>query len=891
LKFKFVLPETIACWASPTHMSAGGNQSDIQFLTAPACTQFSVSSPADYCHVDPDFALSCYINGDGNSGDVNNSSHAAGLDVLVSFSNTDRGQTGDGGYVPPTHIANAAEIGSVWGAAYHKAAKKLFHATILKRHMSLGPGGLGAIYLTDINTGTNSQFLDLATFGYDFGSITGRNLPIIANEANRDSLAFTLIGEVGLGDLDISSDGQTLWTVNLNSKELISIDISTYLDNGTIPTAASVNAIPIPDPSCSDGDYRPFGLGIKKGVIYLGLVCSAETSQQTTDLRGIVYKVDPTTSQFTEILNVPLDYQKGGVHGKAGGNCETFYPWTDNYDDVFFYEYNFGSSCYPQPILSDIEFDIDGSLILGFTDRYGHQSGGANYSVGESQPIGYPDPAFADPGVNINSTSGIANPPIFDGQIGGDILKAFYDANTDSYTLESNGSGGCGAGNGQGPGNGEFYCGETFTSNHFETAMGGLVHIPGTNQLISPVMDPLSILSGGVVWLSNTDGSATNADRYEIYQSSRNNPTTFSKAIGLGDIEVLCNPAPLEIGNYVWCDSLENGIQDACERGISDMIVQLYDRNGRLVGQDTTNNGQYQFNQYNVDTLGITVLAGVASPTTAWSGMSYATQYFVVFGSGQFATDEFTVGSNTYGITSITNAGTNDNIDSDVDGTSLTSGSLDARPDGLPFIDMTTSAAGCGDHKYDMGLSCLASIDYADYNRPDNPCANPTCHIISSDIYLGSEVSSDTEGSANASANSDDDDGISILSTMQFTPGNTVRIPVSIYNNTGTAAYLRIWIDWDGDGDFEGLGEQVENSTYPSTGATNTVFVSLTVPLNATQIQAIALRTRLSTDDVNSAGPCGNGSCAADGEVEDYLIEIDCPTPICPPVSLQIRNN
>ena len=185
---------------------------------------------------------------------------------------------------------------------------------------------------------------------------------------------------------------------------------------------------------------------------------------------------------------------------------------------------------------------------------------------------------------------------------------------------------------------------------------------------------------------------------------------------------------------------------------------------------------------------------------------------------------------------------------------------------------------------------CVPDIDYADYDRPGNSCADPTCHIISNDIYLGTAVSADTQGSGSTSADSDNDDGLSILSTIQFTPGNTVRIPVSIYNNTGMNAYLRMWIDWNGDGDFEDTGEQVENNTYPAMGTTtNKVFISVTIPTNAIQNQSIALRARLSTDDANSAAPCGNGNCASDGEVEDYLINISCPTPVCAPVTLQIR--
>jgi len=186
---------------------------------------------------------------------------------------------------------------------------------------------------------------------------------------------------------------------------------------------------------------------------------------------------------------------------------------------------------------------------------------------------------------------------------------------------------------------------------------------------------------------------------------------------------------------------------------------------------------------------------------------------------------------------------------------------------------------------------CEQNIDYPDYNDPDNPCASPACHIISSEIFLGNGVSSELATLSDTLANSDIDDGISILPKMQFTIGNTINLPVSIYNNTASDAYLRIWIDWNGDGDFEDAGEQVENNTYPSTGtALNKVHVSIAIPKTANQTKQIALRARLSTDDINSATPCGTGTCAADGEVEDYLIEVECPAVVCPPVQLGIKN-
>ena len=34
---------------------------------------------------------------------------------------------------------------------------------------------------------------------------------------------------------------------------------------------------------------------------------------------------------------------------------------------------------YPQPIVTDLEFDDDGSMLIGFLDRFGHLAGVANH--------------------------------------------------------------------------------------------------------------------------------------------------------------------------------------------------------------------------------------------------------------------------------------------------------------------------------------------------------------------------------------------------------------------------------------------------------------------------------------------------------------------------------
>jgi len=980
-RIEFVLPEAIACWATPTHVS-NDNGTDIQFLTAPACTKFSLSNPADYCDSNPDFAATCFVAG-----------VPVARDVIISYPYTSTSTTG----TPGAHLieAQGTDVGSVWGLAVDPVKQYLYSSTFLKRHVGIGNGGLGAIYRTDLSTGSNGNLFTTIPNTGTVPSNATRGLPTYPNYESLDEDVFDLVGKTGLGDIDISEDFSTLYTFNLNEQQLYGIDIA----SGTVTALGNPGTL-----TCNNGVGRPFAVKVHNGLVYTGWVCTQELQNitatsdysQISDLSAHVFTYDPSNANWSNsILNIPLNYTRGSA---AGGNIpiNQWIPWQDTDELLYSIGVPLCSNCsstngsgdpengffaLPQPMFADIEFTRDSNMVISIMDRAGHQAGTANlrlHSANNPFAISHPSATYT------NSSFG-------------DILVASDNGNG-TFTLESNATVGstttAGSGNNQGPGGGEYYY-EDFGDGgfHDDAIIGGLGVKLDAGEVAVQVMDYFGTYQGNTAFYDiNTGG------RLRGFTLYGNSVGGFGKANGLGDLELICAPAPLEIGNYVWCDSIENGIQDACERGINDIIVSLYDRNGLLVGQDTTSNlGQYYFNQNNVDTTGITInVSGIATPASGnFTGMSYSSQYFIVFGSGQFATDEFTVGSNTYGITAMANVGSNDNIDSDVDGSSLTTGTLGARPDGLPFIDMTTSSTGCGDHKYDLGVTCsvcvnpIASIsaiqpscnsgmaqsdgylqlstvtdgdklnfstgstytgptdysdgsavtigavpfqfntglnnptgsqdytirvfngssncftdytvsmneqictpdiDYPDYDPPTYSCVNTPCHIISNDIYLGAGVTPDSAPAGNSNADIDEDDGVSVFANMQWVPGNTVQIPVSIYNNTGTDAYLRMWIDWNGDGNFENIGEQVENSSYPATGTVaNIIFVSVTIPTTAIQTKAIALRTRLSTDDINSATPCGTGSCASDGEIEDYIINISCPTPLCPPVNLQIR--
>ncbi|MEZ4982930.1 MAG: hypothetical protein R2769_15370 [Saprospiraceae bacterium] len=149
---------------------------------------------------------------------------------------------------------------------------------------------------------------------------------------------------------------------------------------------------------------------------------------------------------------------------------------------------------YPQPIFSDIEFDVDGSMILGFMDRLGHQLGNKNYPITGTSPL-------------ISTISG------------GDILRAYLEDNGD-FTIENNATAGplttLGVGNGEGPGGGEFYNRDvlkdkliTSFQHYAETAQGGLLAFWLVQESATTALDPYSTVfnSGGVNWMNNRTGA------------------------------------------------------------------------------------------------------------------------------------------------------------------------------------------------------------------------------------------------------------------------------------------------------------------------------------------------------------------------------------------------
>ncbi|MBN8826800.1 MULTISPECIES: SdrD B-like domain-containing protein [unclassified Spirosoma] len=569
-----------------------GSGTSVQFTKAPAeHINLGVNYPADYCQSSGlKLVTPCYVNGnsqittdkDGNP--VPDDKQSARGDALVSFAYESSGVAGPGNFMP-THLASASEVGTIWALAYQRRNKTVFSAAVVKRHASFGPAGPGGIYKTDIVTGTTTTFMSVSAVGIDVGEDPHQdplaNLFGDKTQASADPSSMSAMGRMSFGGMDMSEDDKTLYFVNLKDRKVYGLLVGSP---AVAPTsAAAVKSWDIPNPGCSNGDFRPWALKVYHGAVYVGVVCSAETSQLQSDLKATIYRFDPkaATPVFTEVLSFPLDFRRGSAD--LTGTCiqyDHWLPWTENWPAACGIGADPKFVMYPQPILSDLAFDDDGSMLIGFLDRFGHLSGVANH----------------DPNGN----------GLYDGFTGGDLLRAYNDNGT--FRLEQNGKAGnltgSGVSNNEGPGGGEFYGKDrwVFFGNvaHAEVTNGALTKVPGYDDIITSAFDPITDVyqSGGLkVFNVKTGAESRNYVLYTI------NPGSFGKASGLGDNQPLCDPAPVEIGNRLWFDDNRDGIQDAYEPGIDGIVLTLHDMQAggiQIASQTTHDGGQFYFNSTTV---------------------------------------------------------------------------------------------------------------------------------------------------------------------------------------------------------------------------------------------------------------------------------------------------
>jgi hypothetical protein len=598
--------------------------------------------------------------------------------------------------IDPDSVANIAQTGAIWGLAYNKRTKKLYSATYVKRGArlsALSNESTGAIFVTDdaVTPSPTTIFVDLNTvFGANTAGVNPH--PFATTDWFTDVNAITSVGKVGFGDIDVSKDGTKLYAINLADRKLYVIPTTGPLNSTTITrfdvptTGLTVNNSTGGTTTADPNDIRPFGIGIdRNGDVYVGAVHSAETvsAGPNTDpnpgayqLHAFVWRFNQSTGTFSApVLSESLRFSRDG--GTPPNNYSTFddptstprvvgsdwEPWS-----------NLDAIANQQPMLSDIDF-FDGRMVLGFRDR------GSDLSFGGDQSSG--DIYLASP------------------------VGAIWE-------LESAGvSGGLTAGigttNNQGPGGGEFF--EDLQGDGVPNAgIGGVAILPGSGVLSSATDAVIENSLGGRLSNFGAAGIQThsfvNGDYiggYDVYYKRNNviEPGSFSKAGGVGDVEVLFDVAAIEIGNRVWNDTDGDGIQDGGETGIGSVLLELFNpATNTVVGTVTTAaDGSYFFsNATGTNVAGATYGLVIDTSTNyiirlATTGVGNDWDPTANSGAGGPR-----AGSNLDGysltLTDVTSPGIVNGSDNDA---SLVSS--------IPQISITTGNYGQNNHTYDIGFT------------------------------------------------------------------------------------------------------------------------------------------------------------------------------------------
>jgi uncharacterized membrane protein len=162
-------------------------------------------------------------------------------------------------------------------------------------------------------------------------------------------------------------------------------------------------------------------------------------------------------------------------------------------------------------------------------------------------------------------------------------------------------------------------------------------------------------------------------------------------------------------------------------------------------------------------------------------------------------------------------------------------------------------------------------VDFGDAPDPSYPtllASNGARHRIGGALFLGTSIDAETDGQPDATATgddldgNDDEDGVTLPAFLTRGDDATITVVASM------PGYLNAWIDFNIDGDWADAGEQIFVD-QPLVAGPNPLTIS--VPVGQWIGQTFA-RFR-----IDSAGGLSYTGLAADGEVEDYTVELVLP--------------
>jgi len=324
-----------------------------QFIAAPAdCAapfdgdgaagNLGVVEPGSFCENNPNLVTSCFLF--GNVADHDN------MPAIVQVSDGVQDNNNESDWLTPSYemTATLGQVGTVWGQGVNPKNGDVFLGSMVKRHTRLA-GNPTTIYRLTTSGSVSPWFTsdpsatDPHTAAADATAL-GLSDPL--DGWIYDFGAFDDVGKSGLGDVEVSPDGSTLYTVDLGRRELVAVAINADGSAGAVTrTALSASTLGIGG-SCPASDVRPFGLGFNDaGLLHVGVVCSAESTVPASftpitsagpalgtpaSLGAWVHSFDG--SFFTQVTTVPVPTTSRGSSvsgGSAFSHQAQWRPWVD----------------------------------------------------------------------------------------------------------------------------------------------------------------------------------------------------------------------------------------------------------------------------------------------------------------------------------------------------------------------------------------------------------------------------------------------------------------------------------------------------------------------------------------------------------------------------------
>lgn len=750
----------------PTDPVSPRSAGSIRFvdIEAPVSSiDFAVLRPNDYC--DDPTLVTCLLPIGDEGGQV--------VPGLVEFSADNMVPTltpNPLDYTGAGFQASSITLGSVFGIGIDRNGRSVdgvrvdapnaFVGSYVKRHTEYGSAGnTNAIYRVPLLATGGSA----ASVFVTLPSVEGRPLPLHDPKVGTGALAtirysddravFSHVGRIGLGDVDVTDDGETLLAVGMDETDprLFFIPL---IRSGMAVEPGLVTSLPITRPATfagvdCQGLWHPMGIGTRGDRILIGGVCGAENTVTPTSPRGDV----PTkaaafvleyagardgSGDFSTIFGLRMDYDRGCGSQNLGCLNHTsttgsvlsadwtawndFPNWVRNDSNSRWLATN------PQPMLSNIEITDSGDLILAFRDRFTDQQSPGMMPWTEAVDD---DDYDAPTGFNLGETANVFAT--------GDILRVC--ASDGTLTLESDGTcpnllGSEAPDYTASPGGRLEYYWDNFPHfggigtvragvEHPETANGSTATLPGWTGVWSTAYDIDFVNQQGVLVFGQCSdmadptkclpdeelasgfpnagyGNRLGGIRLPRSGSGLPWPTgpTFEKGNGLADLELVCDQAPLQIGNRVWIDLNGDGIQDPDEPSVAGVTVRLYDANGVLVGTAITGpDGEYFFSSASGEAAD-----GGETPDAFGGGLAPGATFTVRLDERS----DYAEGGPLHGyVVTITS--------STVEVASGVAGGLDSdatlNAAGFPVIAIPALSSGTFDHTFDVGFVVATDVD------------------------------------------------------------------------------------------------------------------------------------------------------------------------------------